>query len=43
MHHKLLARCQALDGGPGTPVIPAQRKARRVYENRVSTLAPTGP
>ncbi|MFJ6722699.1 MULTISPECIES: hypothetical protein [unclassified Streptomyces] len=43
VHHRFLARCQPLDGGPGTPVVPAQRKARREYENRVSTLAPTGP
>ncbi|MFD7501008.1 hypothetical protein [Streptomyces sp. NPDC059850] len=25
----------------GVPAVPAQRKARREYENRVSTLAPT--
>lgn len=35
VHHGLLARCQPLDGNP---VVPAQRKARREYENRVSTL-----
>jgi hypothetical protein len=33
-----LARCQPLDG---TPAIPAQRKARREYENRVNTLPAT--
>ncbi|MDI1453628.1 hypothetical protein NHG22_07335 [Streptomyces sp. ATE26] len=43
VHHRLLSRCQPLDGGPGAPVVPAQRKARREYENRVSTLASTGP
>ncbi|CAL2071175.1 protein of unknown function [Streptomyces murinus] len=26
-----------------TPTVPAQRKARREYENRVSALIPTGP
>ncbi|WP_128984643.1 recombinase family protein [Streptomyces roseicoloratus] len=40
VHHRLLARCQPLDGGPGAPAVPAQRKARREYENRVSTLTP---
>ncbi|MFI1975683.1 recombinase family protein [Streptomyces wedmorensis] len=43
VHRQLLARCQPLDGGPGAPAVPAQCKARREYENRVSTLAPTGP
>ncbi|MGW0390615.1 recombinase family protein [Streptomyces sp. NPDC003042] len=43
MHRGLLARCQPLDGGEGAPAFPAQRKARREYENRVSTLASTGP
>ncbi|KOG64940.1 resolvase [Streptomyces griseoflavus] len=38
VHHRLLARCQPLDGGPGIPAVPAQRKARREYENRVSAL-----
>ncbi|WP_328506010.1 recombinase family protein [Streptomyces sp. NBC_00391] len=42
VHRELLARCQPLDGTPGTSVIPAQRKARREYENRVSSLAKTG-
>ncbi|MGW5479210.1 hypothetical protein [Streptomyces sp. NPDC004008] len=35
VHRQLLARCQPLDG---TLAIPAQRKARREYENRVSAL-----
>ncbi|MFF1913908.1 recombinase family protein [Streptomyces sp. NPDC058239] len=40
VHRQLLARCQPLDGGHGVPAVPAQRKARREYENRVSTLTP---
>ncbi|GGW59092.1 resolvase [Streptomyces xantholiticus] len=40
VHHQLLARCQPLDGGQGLPAVPAQRKARREYENRVSALTP---
>lgn len=43
VHRHLLARCRPLDGGQGVPAVPAQRKARREYENRVSTLAPIGP
>ncbi|WP_223244325.1 resolvase [Streptomyces sp. CBMA156] len=43
VHRQLLARCQPLDGGHGALVIPAQGKARREYESRVSTLAPIGP
>ncbi|TKA02940.1 recombinase family protein [Actinacidiphila oryziradicis] len=43
VHRGLLARCQPLDGAQGPRVVPAQRKARREYENRVSILAPTGP
>jgi hypothetical protein len=43
VHRQFLARRQPLDGGHGLPAIPAQRKARREYENRVSTLAPTEP
>ncbi|MFI6360493.1 recombinase family protein [Streptomyces sp. NPDC050743] len=35
VHRQLLDRCQVLDGAGA---IPAQRKARREYENRVSTL-----
>jgi hypothetical protein len=38
VHHQLLARCQPLDGAQGVPAVPAQRKARREYENRVSAL-----
>ena len=37
---RLLARCQPLDNAAA---IPAQRKARREYENRVSALISTGP
>ncbi|MGW0491157.1 resolvase [Streptomyces olivaceus] len=40
VHRGLLARCQPLDGGQGLPAVPAQRKARREYENRVSALSP---
>lgn len=43
MHRQFLARCQPLDGAEGVPAVPTQRKARREYENRVSTLAPIGP
>ncbi|MBQ0971005.1 recombinase family protein [Streptomyces sp. RK31] len=35
VHRQLLNRCQVLDGAGA---IPAQRKARREYENRVSSL-----
>ncbi|MFF5638238.1 hypothetical protein [Streptomyces sp. NPDC012825] len=38
VHRQLLTRCQPLDGGQGLPAVPAQRKARREYENRVSAL-----
>jgi DNA invertase Pin-like site-specific DNA recombinase len=37
VHRQLLDRCQVLDGAGA---IPAQRKARREYENRVGTLTP---
>ncbi|MEE1938371.1 recombinase family protein [Streptomyces sp. TRM 70361] len=40
VHRQLLARCQPLDGGQSVPAVPAQRKARREYENRVSVLTP---
>jgi hypothetical protein len=43
VHHRLLALCGPLDGAPAAPAVPAQRKARREYENRVSTLALIGP
>lgn len=42
VHRQLLTRCQPLDGAQGTAAVPAQRKARREYENRVSALEP-GP
>ncbi|WP_329460585.1 recombinase family protein [Streptomyces sp. NBC_01497] len=35
VHRQLLDRCQSLDG---TTSVPAQRKARREYENRVNAL-----
>ncbi|MCQ8192671.1 hypothetical protein [Streptomyces rugosispiralis] len=38
IHRRLLARCQPLDSGQGAPAVPAQRKARREYENRVNAL-----
>ncbi|MFI7641648.1 recombinase family protein [Nonomuraea sp. NPDC049400] len=38
VHRQLLARCQPLDGGQGVPTVPARRKARREYENRVTGL-----
>ncbi|AWZ08771.1 MULTISPECIES: recombinase family protein [unclassified Streptomyces] len=38
VHRQLLTRCQPLDGTQGAPAVPAQRKARREYENRVSAL-----
>lgn len=37
-HQQVLARCQPLDGAQDVPVIPAQRKAPREYENRVNAL-----
>ncbi|MCW2873551.1 hypothetical protein [Actinacidiphila oryziradicis] len=43
IHRQILARCRPLDGGQGTPTVPAQRKARREYENRVSALISTRP
>jgi hypothetical protein len=38
VHRALLDRSQSLDDAQGTPVIPAQRQARREYENRVNAL-----
>ncbi|MFJ4829766.1 resolvase [Streptomyces sp. NPDC088747] len=35
VHRQLLARCRLLDGATA---VPAQRKARREYENRVNAL-----
>ncbi|MFJ7298168.1 recombinase family protein [Streptomyces collinus] len=43
VHLGLLARCQPLDGGHGVPAVPAQRKARREYENRVNALVADNP
>ncbi|MET7766083.1 resolvase [Streptomyces sp. NPDC005393] len=44
LHRQLLARCQPLDGTQRVPEVPAQRKARREYKNRVDTLPATaGP
>ncbi|MFJ4840181.1 hypothetical protein [Streptomyces sp. NPDC088746] len=40
VHRQFLDRCQPLGGDHGTPAVPARRKARREYENRVSTLTP---
>ncbi|MFF9490353.1 resolvase [Streptomyces sp. NPDC014676] len=40
VHRKLLAHCRPLDGAQGVPAVPAQRKARREYENRVGALTP---
>ncbi|MFM9442483.1 resolvase [Streptomyces acidiscabies] len=42
VHRQLLARCQPFDGGQGVRTIPAQRKARREYENRVNALPVAG-
>ncbi|MFE7707223.1 hypothetical protein ACFU6I_15740 [Streptomyces sp. NPDC057486] len=41
VHRRLLARCQPLDVARASQAVPAQRKARREYENRVSALTPT--
>ncbi|MFG2987456.1 hypothetical protein ACGFYQ_40650 [Streptomyces sp. NPDC048258] len=38
VHRALLDLCQPLDGAQGAPAVPAQRKARREYENRVNAL-----
>ncbi|MFP8904610.1 hypothetical protein [Streptomyces atacamensis] len=38
VHLGLLARCRPLDGAWGAPAVPAQRKARREYEDRVTGL-----
>ncbi|MDQ0808412.1 hypothetical protein QFZ63_000126 [Streptomyces sp. B3I7] len=43
VHCWLLARCQSLDGFESAPVVPAERKACREYENRVSALILTEP
>ncbi|MFF2573605.1 hypothetical protein [Streptomyces sp. NPDC058084] len=39
VHRQLLGHCRPLDGTQGATAIPAQRKARREYENRVDALA----
>ncbi|MER5844954.1 hypothetical protein [Streptomyces prasinus] len=38
VHRGLLARCQPLDEAQGAPTVPAQRKTRREYENRVNAF-----
>ncbi|GHA73894.1 MULTISPECIES: hypothetical protein [Streptomyces] len=43
VHRRLLARCQPMDDGQGTPAVQARRKARRECAKRVSTLAPARP
>ncbi|MFI5635487.1 hypothetical protein ACIA8E_40380 [Streptomyces sp. NPDC051664] len=43
VHRQFLARCQPLDGAQAFLAVPAQRKARREYENRVGMLAPNRP
>ncbi|MGW4981925.1 recombinase family protein [Streptomyces mirabilis] len=43
IHRRLLDLCQPLDGAPGSTAVPAQRKARREYANRVSTLTGEAP
>ncbi|GAA2693126.1 recombinase family protein [Streptomyces lunalinharesii] len=40
VHRELLDHCQALDG---TTAVPAQRKARREYENRITALTGNTP
>ncbi|WP_234343741.1 hypothetical protein [Streptomyces sp. WM6372] len=37
VHCRFLDPCRPLDGTPGAPAIPSQRKACRAYENRVNT------
>lgn len=39
VHRQLLAVCHPLDGGQGVPAVPAQPKARREYENRISAIS----
>ncbi|MER8161025.1 hypothetical protein [Streptomyces sp. NPDC094472] len=43
IHRRLLDLGQPLDGGQCAPAVPAQRKARHEYANRVSTLAGDTP
>ncbi len=40
VHRQLLAHCQPLDGAQGVSAVPAQPKARREYENRVTRSRP---
>ncbi|MEU9473808.1 recombinase family protein [Streptomyces avermitilis] len=40
VHRRLLDLCQPLDSAQGTSVVPAQRKARREYANRVNLHVP---
>ncbi|GGR67402.1 hypothetical protein GCM10010252_01410 [Streptomyces aureoverticillatus] len=42
-HRRLLDLCQSLDGALGTTAVPAQRKARREYANRINALAGDTP
>jgi hypothetical protein len=41
IHRQLLVRCQPLDGS--AQGVPAQRKARREYKNRVNALRRPAP
>ncbi|MER6329197.1 hypothetical protein ABT298_07620 [Streptomyces sp. NPDC001034] len=43
VHRRFFARCRPPDGTQAVLVVPAQRKARREYENRVSALASGTP
>ncbi|MEU9500011.1 resolvase [Streptomyces sp. NPDC048196] len=38
VHRAFLNLCRPLDVAQGAPAVPAQRKARREYENRVNAL-----
>ncbi|MFI1606977.1 hypothetical protein ACH4YN_33335 [Streptomyces griseofuscus] len=42
INRQLLARCQPMDDGQGTPAVHAWRRARREYAKRVSALS-AGP
>ncbi|MEV7090739.1 hypothetical protein AB0O07_33590 [Streptomyces sp. NPDC093085] len=43
MHRQFLDRCQPLGGAQGVRAVPAQRRARREYKDRVSALGTAGP
>ncbi|MFK4104041.1 recombinase family protein [Streptomyces sp. NPDC019531] len=44
VHRQLLARRRPLDGGQGLPAVPARRKVRREYGNRLNAhVATAGP